>query len=112
MASGEPSTSAESSSPTFKYQHPSTGYSVELSVTDAGAVECPGCGDPKKQLVRHLKSDQSCKKRCEKIDLESFDIQLKAFRNRERVKASRQKSRGEDLEGFFEKQKRVSKNFK
>ena len=104
-AEGEPSTSAEARSLTFKYQHPSTNYSVELSVADAGAAECPGCGDPKKQLVRHLKSDPSCKKRCEKIDLESFDKQLKAFRNRERVKASRQQSRGEDLEGFLEKQR-------
>lgn len=104
-ATGEPSTSDEPSSSSFKYQHHSTSYSVELSVTDAGAVECPGCGDPKKQLVRHLKSDQACKKRCEEIDLGSFDKQLKDFRNRKRVKASRQQSRDEDLEGFLEKQR-------
>ena len=98
-AAGEPSTSAEQSSSTFKYQHPSTNYSVELTVMDGGALECPGCGDPKKQLVRHLKSDESCKKRCEEIDLASFDTQLKAFRNRERVKASRQQS-NQDQEAF------------
>ena len=104
-AAGEPSTSAEARSLTFKYQHPRTNFSVELSVTDTGAVECPGCRDPKKQLVRHLKSDPSCKERCDKIDLESFDKELKAFRNREMVKASMQQSRSEDLEGFLEKQR-------
>ena len=97
------------SSTKFQYQHPSTSYSVELTVTDVGAVKCPGCGDPKKQLVRHLKSDQSCKKRCEEIELESFDKQLKAFRNRKRVKASKQLSRDEDLEGFLEKRRREEK---
>ena len=50
---GESSSSAEASSTAFKYRHPSTNFSVELTVTDGGAVECPGCRDPKKQLVRH-----------------------------------------------------------
>ena len=45
------------SSTKFLYLHPSTNYSVELAVMDCGAVKCPGCGDPKKQLVRHLKRD-------------------------------------------------------
>ena len=48
----EPSTSAtKASSSNFQYQHPSINYSVELTVMDDGAVQCPGCGDPKKQLV-------------------------------------------------------------
>ena len=97
--------STEASSTSFVYQHPSTNYSVELTVTKGGVLRCPGCGDPKKQLVRHLKSDKSCKKRCEEIDLVSFDQQLKAFRNRERVKASRHQSRSDDLEGFLLKQR-------
>ena len=96
LAAGESSSSAGSSNTSFKYQHPSTRYSVELTVTDGGAVQCPGCGDPKKQLVRHLKGDQACRKRCDQIELDSFDTQLRVFRNRERVKASRQQSRDKD----------------
>ena len=46
-----------------------------------GMPNCQGCGHPKKQLVQHLKSEKSCKTKCEEIDIESFDKQLKAFRN-------------------------------
>ena len=53
-------------------------------------------GDPKKQLVRHLKGDQACRKRCDQIELDSFDTQLRVFRNRGKVKASRKQSRDKD----------------
>ena len=97
--SGEASSS---SSPSFTYQHPSTDYTVELRVVE-GAVECPGCGEPRKQLVRHLKSDKICKKKCVEIDLESFDKQLKAFRHLTSVKSNQSKQRAENEARFLEK---------
>ena len=41
--------SGEGSSSSFQYQDPNTDYSVELRVVE-GAVECPGCGEARKQL--------------------------------------------------------------
>ena len=96
--SGEASSS---SSPSFTYQHPSTDYTVELRVVE-GAVECPGCGEPRKQLVRHLKSDKICKKKCVEIDLELFDKQLKAFRHLTSVKSNQSKQRAENEARFLE----------
>ena len=51
-------------------------------MTSTGAVQCPGCGEEKKQLVRHMKTDKKCSIKFEgRIDFESFDKQLKRFRN-------------------------------
>ena len=101
--SGEASSNSNSIS-SFQYQHPSNDYTVELRVVE-GAVECPGCGEPKKQLVRHLKSDKSCQKKCVEIDLASFDKQLKAFRNLKSVKSTQSKQRAENEARFLEKQR-------
>ena len=97
-----PSGSGEGGNSTFQYQHPNTDYTVELRVVE-GAVECPGCGEARKQLVRHLKSDKSCQKKCVEIDLMSFDKQLKAFRHLNSVKSNQSKQRGENEARFLEK---------
>ena len=103
-SAGMPSGSGEAATSSFQYQHPSNDYMVDLRVFE-GAVECPGCGEPRKQLVRHLKSDENCQKKCVQIDLESFDRQLKAFRQQKSVKSYKSKKKGEDREGFIEKQR-------
>ena len=103
VPSGSGETSS-SSSPSFQYRHPNTDYTAELKLVE-GAVECPGCGDPRKQLVRHLKSDENCRKKCVEIDLESFDKQLKAFRNLNSVRSNQSKQRAENEARFLEKQR-------
>ena len=104
MPSGSGEASSSNSSSSFQYRHPSNNYTVELRVVE-GAVECPVCREPRKQLVRHLKSDKSCKGKCLEIDLESFDKQLKAFRHLQSVKSNQSKQRTENEARFLEKQR-------
>jgi len=83
---------------TFKYDHPLTP--LVLLVSKTLEVQCPGCGDMKRMLVRHIKTDQACSARCSSIDLESFDRQLKRFRHRRQMKESKQRKR-EESEAVF-----------
>ena len=73
----------------FHYQHPTTEYAVDLRV-DGKAVQCPGCNQFQKQIVGHLKKDNACKAKCETIEINSFEKQLKAFKHKmsqERLRA-------------------------
>ena len=99
---GEPSGSGQKTAPSFHYQHQSNDYTVELREVE-GAVDCPGCGILKKQLVRHLKSDKDCQKKCVEIDLESFDEQLKAFRHLNSVNSNKSKKRAVNEARFLER---------
>ena len=69
----------------FNFSNPNNSFSVELLVTKDGP-QCPSCGQTKTQLVRHMKTDSRCKERCERIDFESFEPQLKRFRDTQRKK--------------------------
>ena len=87
----------------FKYEHPNTSYTVDLIATSTGE-QCPGCGEEKKQLVRHMKTDKKCSIKFEgKIDFQSFDQQLKLFRKRRADKRSKAKRKAENEEEFREK---------
>ena len=89
---------------TFKYDHPLTP--LVLLVSKTLEVQCPGCGDMKRMLVRHLKTDQTCAGRCSSIDMESFDHQLKRFRHRRQMKESKQRKREESEAVMAEYKKR------
>ena len=74
---------------------------MEVIVTGAGP-QCPGCGETKVQLVRHMKTDQKCSEVFkEKVEFESFDAQLKRFRNR----FSKQQKKDKNEEEFLEKKR-------
>ena len=79
---------------TFHYDHPLTP--LVLLVSKTLEVQCPGCGDMKRMLVRHIKTDQACRDRCSSIDMENFDRQLKRFRHRRQMKESKQRKREEN----------------
>ena len=97
----------------FKYEHPHTSYTVDLVVTSTGKVQCPGCGQEKVQLKKHMMTDKTCSPKFEgKIDFESFDDQLKSFRLRKRVQRSKAKSRAENEEEFLEKKRQEESNRK
>ena len=88
----------------FKYEHPNTSYTVDLVVTSTGAVQCPGCGEEKKQLVRHMKTDKKCSIKFEgRMDFESFDKQLKSFRHRKAEQKRKAQRKAENEEEFMEK---------
>ena len=70
---------------TFKYIHPNSSYSVEVVVTKDGA-HCPGCGENQVNLLHHIKKDELCKKKCQRIELDSFSHQLYRFGWRKRAK--------------------------
>ena len=72
----------------FHYQHPTTEYTVDLRV-DGRAVQCPGCNHFQSQIVGHLKKHDACRAKCEEIEINSFEKQLKAFKNRRRKHESR-----------------------
>ena len=89
----------------FKYEHPNTSYAVEVIVTGAGP-QCPGCGETKVQLVRHMKTDKKCSEGFkEKVDFVSFDAQLKLFRNKLAVRKTKAKRKQENEEEFLEKKR-------
>ena len=69
----------------FKYDHPNTSFSLQVVVTGAGP-QCPGCGETKVQLVKHMKTDKRCSEGFGKVDFASFDAQLKRFRSNIAVK--------------------------
>ena len=83
---------------TFHYDHPLTP--LVLLVSKTLEVQCPGCGDMKRMLVRHIKTDQACRDRCSTIDMDNFDRQLKRFRHRRQMKESKLRKR-EESEGVF-----------
>jgi len=89
---------ADHSQETFKYDHPLAP--LVLLVSKTLEVQCPGCGDMKRMLVRHIKTDQACAARCSSIDMESFDRQLKRFRHRRQMRESKQRKR-EESEAVF-----------
>ena len=76
---------SQSTASIFNFSNPNNSFSVELVVTKSGP-QCPSCGQTKAQLVRHMKTDSRCKERCERIDFESFEPQLKRFRDTQRKK--------------------------
>ena len=78
---------------TFNYEHPITPLALLVSKTLE--VQCPGCGEMKRMLVRHLKSDQKCAAHCSYLELESFDKQLKRFRHKRQCAESKQRKRVE-----------------
>ena len=96
----------------FRYESSDPNYAIDLAVSETGAVECPGCGEQRKQLVPHLRKDKSCMRKCEEINLESFDKQLKAFRQRKSVKTFKSKQKEEDKEGFLENQRKQQQKTK
>jgi len=83
---------------TFHYDHPLTP--LVLLVSKTLEVQCPGCGDMKRMLVRHIKTDQACRDRCSSIDMDNFDRQLKRFRHRRQMKESKQRKK-EESEAVF-----------
>ena len=112
---------SQSTASIFHFSNPNNSFSVDLVVTRDGP-QCPSCGETKTQLVRHMKTDSRCKERCERIEFDSFEPQLKRFRdnlrkkwkqeedeedfkakNRQSVQKSKAKKRDEDVEGFKEK---------
>jgi len=95
---GDLSQADHHSTETFKYDHPLTP--LVLLVSKTLEVQCPGCGDMKRMLVRHIKTDQACAARCSSIDMNSFDRQLKRFRHRRQMKESKQRKR-EESEAVF-----------
>ena len=110
VPSGSGTGTAEAS--LFRYESSDPNYAIDLAVSETGAVECPGCGEQRKQLVPHLKKDKSCMRKCEEINLVSFDKQLKAFRQRKSVKTFKSKQKEEDKEGFLENQRKQQQKTK
>ena len=102
----EGSQRSETSGAVFKYEHPNNSYTLEMNMTDDLEVKCPGCGQMKKQLIRHIKSDKSCQKKCSRIDLASLDKQLRLYRQRRRQAKINKDQRTEDEEGFKEKNRK------
>ena len=76
----------EPDSTVFKYEHPHNSFTLELKVLDSLEVQCPGCGQMMKQLVRHLKTDKKCKASSEQLEMISFEKQLKSYRHRKSAK--------------------------
>ena len=83
---------------TFNFDHPLTP--LVLLVSKTLEVQCPGCGDMKRMLVRHMKTDEACRARCSSIELDLFDQQLKRFRHRRQMKESKQRKK-EESEAVF-----------
>ena len=68
----------------FHYQHPDdANYSFALRV-DGDVVECPGCGNFYKQLMKHIKTDNPTNTCKDKVEVKSFELALNIFKVRSR----------------------------
>ena len=93
----------------FTYRSPGCD-NKSVKVEPSKGVECPACHQPKKQLIRHIKTEQKCREKLSHIDLESFQKQLKAFRQKITDKAYKAKKWDEDEEKVKEQQRTWKKN--